>query len=73
VESFGFTPYWLRGFVKQFAPVALLSLCGVQVTRHVDTGHGIRDTEDTEIQVSDTGTAIPGNRTQSTRYIYIKL
>ena len=31
-----------------------------------------RDTEETEIRVSDTGTTIPGNRTRRTRiYIYI--
>jgi hypothetical protein len=30
-----------------------------------------RDTEDTEIQVSDTGTTTPGNMTRRTRYIYI--
>jgi hypothetical protein len=28
--------------------------------------------EDTEIRVSDTGTATPGNKTQRTRYIYIQ-
>ena len=32
---------------------------------------GTRDTEDTEIRVSDTGTTTPGNRTRRTRYIYI--
>jgi hypothetical protein len=31
-----------------------------------------RDTEDTKIRVSDTGTATPGNMTRRTRYIYIK-
>jgi hypothetical protein len=32
---------------------------------------GTRDTEDTKIRVSDTGTRTPGNRTRRTRYIYI--
>jgi hypothetical protein len=31
-----------------------------------------RDTEDTKIRVSDTGTTTPGNRTRRTRYKYIK-
>ena len=35
-------------------------------TKSPDTG--TRDTKDTEIRVSDTGTTTPGNRT---RYIYI--